>query len=193
MNDEREATRLQFIVHRSALIVPMSRGRGTGGLRAGVPGGQNVRVEGSGSTDEAWAAARTTTHQDHVVAHVVGATVLGYFEREEALHFALDIGLVWSILADAQMALAPEAAAVAELNLPLADRSRLRDELHELYSAGPAAGALSLVRPAPAGCLVEAVELYEAGDRRLVVVRGETAGLSVETSAGTREFVVREL
>ena len=33
-----------------------------------------------------WSEKDTTTHQDHVIAHVLGATVLGYFILDEALY-----------------------------------------------------------------------------------------------------------
>lgn len=34
-----------------------------------------------------WLPQETTTHQDHVIAHVVGATVLGYFIVADAASF----------------------------------------------------------------------------------------------------------
>ncbi len=37
-----------------------------------------------------WQPNDTTTHQDHVIAHVIGATVLGYFVFEEALYILLE-------------------------------------------------------------------------------------------------------
>ena len=40
-----------------------------------------------------WMPAETTTHQDHVIAHVMGATVLGYFVIDEVLYILLDIGI----------------------------------------------------------------------------------------------------
>ena len=45
----------------------------------------------------AWTPRDTTTNQDHVIAHVLGATFLGYFVFEEALYVLLDIGFIWTI------------------------------------------------------------------------------------------------
>ena len=50
-----------------------------------------------------WHSRETTTHQDHVIAHVVGARVLGYFILDEALHLLLDIGFVWMVFLDGEM------------------------------------------------------------------------------------------
>lgn len=42
--------------------------------------------------DETWEPAETNTHQDHVIAHVIGSTVLGYLILADAIHLLLDIG-----------------------------------------------------------------------------------------------------
>ena len=33
-----------------------------------------------------WTVAETNTHQDHVIAHVIGATVVGYFVWDETAY-----------------------------------------------------------------------------------------------------------
>ncbi len=63
-----------------------------------------------------WSDKDTTTHQDHVIAHVLGATVLGYFIHDEALYVLLNIGFIWTIYVDGQMGLLPHPVAVGELD-----------------------------------------------------------------------------
>ena len=58
----------------------------------------------------------TTTHQDHVIKHVVGATVLGWFIAGEAAHLLLDIGFLWTIYLDGEMNLLPQGVAIPELD-----------------------------------------------------------------------------
>ena len=41
-----------------------------------------------------WEAAPMSVRQDYVIAHVVGATVIGYFPADESRHLLLDIGSV---------------------------------------------------------------------------------------------------
>ncbi|MFN2597036.1 MAG: hypothetical protein ABR563_07615 [Pyrinomonadaceae bacterium] len=137
-----------------------------------------------------WIAAETDTHQDSVVAHVVGATALGYFAREEALHLLLDIGFYWVIYPDAQMTLLHENLVLAGLGD--GERERLRADADYLRAQGDAA-ALSIMRAAPADCRIEGVEIYEDGARRRLFVRGGGASLEVETSTETCEFAVSEL
>ena len=145
----------------------------------------------------AWAEAGTSTYQDHVVAHVVGATVLGHFVLEEALHLLLDINFVWTIFADGEMLLRHERLALSELGLDDRARAALEAEFDALQDDGREDGddarALSLARRAPAGCTIKEVELYESGERRRIVVRGEGPGLSIETDVGSGTFDVSAL
>ncbi len=75
-----------------------------------------------------------TTHQDHVIAHVIGATVLGYFVLDERLHVVLDIGFVWSMFVDGQMGLLPHPVATAELEVSDETRTRIRAEIEVLLA-----------------------------------------------------------
>lgn len=145
-------------------------------------------MEGAG-----WAAVETSTHQDHVIAHVLGANLLGHFEQDEALHLILDIGLLWSIFADAEMEILPETLAAAEMNLDAAGRALLKEDLHALHALGPSAASLAVVHPAPVGCRIEEVAVYTDGPRRMIIVRCEGVNFVVETSAETFEFVLREV
>ena len=140
-----------------------------------------------------WADAGTSTYQDHVVAHVVGATVLGLFVRDEALHLLLDINFVWTIFVDGEMLLRPERLALSELGMEDAERAALEAEFDALQADADGRGVLSLTRRAPPGCTIKEVELYADGGRRKVIVRGEASGLSIETDLSAGEFDVAEL
>src|SRR4029078_4763742 len=96
-----------------------------------------------------WTAAETNTHQDHVIAHVIGATPLGHFIWDETAYLLLDIGFVWDIYLDMEMGLVPQALAVAELNELRAFVDQANDT-----STGP----------------IESVEFFENGDERRLVV-----------------------
>ncbi len=52
-----------------------------------------------------WTAAETNKHQDHVIAHVIGATPLEYFIHDETAYVLLDIGFIWNIYLDMEMGL----------------------------------------------------------------------------------------
>jgi hypothetical protein len=108
-----------------------------------------------------WTAANTNTHQDHVIAHVIGATPLGHFIWDETAYILLDIGFVWNIYLDLEMGLVPQSAAIAELN-------ELRDFVDQAddTSTGP----------------IETVEVFESGDERRLVLNCEAGKLVIETS-----------
>ena len=114
-----------------------------------------------------WTATETNTHQDHVIAHVIGATVLGHFIWDETAYLLLDIGFVWNIYLDMEMGLVPQAVAIRELD-------ELRSFVEELetgsYEANP----------------IESVELLENGDERRLVLHCELSGLVIETSISHR-------
>lgn len=112
-----------------------------------------------------WIAAETNTHQDHVIAHVIGATPLGHFIWDETAYILLDIGFVWNIYLDMEMGLVPQSLAIAELN-------ELRDFVDRAndISTGP----------------IESVEVFENGDQRRLVLNCESKNLLIETSLKNR-------
>jgi hypothetical protein len=135
-------------------------------------------------------ATATTTHQDHVVAHVIGATVLGHFVLDETLHLLLDMGFIWIIYLDLQMSLLPQAVAIGELETDVETRARIEAEVELLARESRETTGLQLVTPAPIDCLISAVEFYERDDRRRMAVAGDEGSLIVETSLALREIVV---
>ena len=114
-----------------------------------------------------WKSAETNTHQDHVIAHVIGATVLRYLVWDETAYLLLDIGFVWNIYLDAEMGLLPEALALAEL--------KLEEDLRRWQE---------LPQPSP----IESVDLFESEDGRRLVLNCEAASITLETSFTTRKI-----
>ncbi|HLL14495.1 MAG TPA: hypothetical protein VK388_05500 [Pyrinomonadaceae bacterium] len=140
-----------------------------------------------------WRPEETGTHQDHVIAHVIGATVLGYFEADDALHLSLDIGFIWTIFPDAEMGLLPESLALKELNVGDEERGRLADDLGRLHDGDTDAETFARITPAPAGCLVEEVRLLAKDEARRLEILGETGALFVEASPLTGEMSIGRL
>ena len=139
-----------------------------------------------------WEPDEMGTHQDHVIAHVIGATVVGYFAADDALHLALDIGFIWTIFADTEMGLVPESLALKELNVGAEERARLSAELQRAHEEDGGGATLTRVTPAPAGCLIEEVRLLAKGELRWLEIRGEMAGLVVYASPSTGEMSIEE-
>ena len=111
-----------------------------------------------------WTTAETNTHQDHVIAHVIGATPLGHFIWDETAYVVLDIGFIWNIYLDMEMGLVPQTLAIAELEADEAKKKEL------LETDDPEIGP------------IESVELFADGDERRLVLSCESGQLVVETS-----------
>jgi hypothetical protein len=137
-----------------------------------------------------WELHETSTHQDHVIAHVIGATVLGYFEFDQAAHLVLDIGFIWTIYLDGEMGLVPQTLAISELEWDAAAKTELRDDVQALHDDGSDAQGLARITPAPAGCLITEVNFYARESNRRVSVTGEEASLFIITSLLTGEVHV---
>ena len=115
-----------------------------------------------------WTIAETNNHQDHVIAHVIGATPVGHFIWDETAFIILDIGFIWNVYLDLEMGLVPHLVAISELE---AD-----DETKKEFSE---------VRNVESGP-IESVELFENGDERRLVMNCETEKLVIETSLSHR-------
>ena len=102
-------------------------------------------------------------HQDHVVAHVIGATPVGYFIYDETAYVLLDIGFIWNIYLDMEMGLVPERLALSELGV---DVEWQKTEVE----CGP----------------IESVDLFEDGQERRLVLNGEQGAWVIETSLERR-------
>ena len=126
----------------------------------------------------------TSTHQDHVIAHVIGASVLGYFVHDEAAHLVLDIGFVWTVYLDGQMGLLPQGVAISELSADTEFKSRVSRDVDQLQHDLDTM-ALEQVSPALVACSITEVGLFASTDRYRIVVQGEQAALIIETSIST--------
>jgi hypothetical protein len=141
-----------------------------------------------------WNQHQTTTHQDHVIAHVIGATVLGWLIAGEAAHLLLDIGFLWTIYLDGEMNLLPQGVAIPELDadeLTSADKTELVFDAQLLLSEGLDAFGLKRFTASPAECLITTVEVLAANSDRRIMIHGEIASIEVETSLESGQVSVR--
>jgi hypothetical protein len=140
-----------------------------------------------------WIERETTKHQDHVIAHVIGATVLGWLIAGEAAHLLLDIGFLWTIYLDGEMNLLPQGVAISELDaaeLTSADKTEVAFDAQLLLSEGLDASGLKRFMASPVECLITAVDFLAANSERRVVIHSESARINVETSLETAEVLV---
>jgi hypothetical protein len=140
-----------------------------------------------------WTTLETSTHQDHVIKHVLGATVLGWCIAGEAAHLLLDIGFLWSIYLDGEMNLLPQGVAISELEgseLTSADRTELAFDADMLLAEGREATDLKSFTPAPVECLIISVEFLSSESQRRIVVVGEIANIVIETSLENAQVMV---
>ena len=138
-----------------------------------------------------WTPEDTTTHQDHVIAHVLGATFLGYFVFDEALYILLDIGFVWMILLDGEMGLLPHPVAVTELAIDEGSKQQIKADIELLLNNN--GESTSLMTRTQYHCRIKDVSLLEAGDRRRFILTCEDGALAIETSLANREIQVMTL
>ena len=116
----------------------------------------------------AWTVLETNTHQDHVIAHVIGATPVGHFVWDETAYIILDIGFIWNIYLNLEMGLVPERLAISELEADEATKSELLQA-----SNGEASP-------------IESVELFKNEDERRLVMNCERGAVVIETSISHR-------
>jgi hypothetical protein len=139
-----------------------------------------------------WEPIETTTHQDHVIAHVIGATVLGYFVFDEVLYILLDIGFLWAIFLDGQMTLLPHPVAVSELEIDEQLREGVKTDIGVLLSDNPTAHQLLRMKLSPVFCLLKDVSFFKRGDQRRLTLTGEESNLAIVTSLDTAEINIYE-
>ena len=141
-----------------------------------------------------WIECETTKHQDHVIAHVLGATVLAWFIAGEAAHLLLDIGFLWTIYLDGEMNLLPQGVAISELDaaeITVADKTELAFDAQLLLSEGRDASGLKRFTGSPVECLISTVEFFAANSERRIVVHGDDGNISVETSLDDAGIMIR--
>jgi hypothetical protein len=137
-----------------------------------------------------WVSAETNTHQDHVIAHVIGATVLAYFILDETAYLLLDIGFIWNIYLDGEMGLVPQSLAVAELEADESIKVEVRSDVDELaLSDKPSLGRLIQTRNQSP---ILSVNFLISESLRRVRLNCEVGALLVETSLETAEIKFTE-
>ena len=146
---------------------------------------------------QTWQLTETSTHQDHVIAHVVDATVLGYWVLDEVLYVLLDIGFVWIVFLDGQMTLLPHPVAIAELDTSDDVKEAIKADIDLLLGDNMVTDRLSQIKPPPMSCQSDAcrirsVEFLESGDDRRLLVHGEHASMSIEMLLSSAEIRVNE-
>lgn len=141
-----------------------------------------------------WTPKDTTTHQDHVIAHVLGATFLGYFVFDEVLYILLDIGFVWTIFLDGEMGLLPHPVAVSELEIENEIKEQIKSDIDKLLSESALPESLLRMNLAPDAdnkpCRITEVGFFADGESRLLLIAGEEANVRIETSLATAEVQV---
>ena len=137
-----------------------------------------------------WTAKETTSHQDHVIAHVLGAAIRGYFVFDEALHLLLDIGFIWTLFLDGQMNLLPHPVAVIELELDQPGRDEIKADIDILLGENPDKKTARM-KPLDKGEIKE-VSYFNSGDRDRFLLECEHGNLSIETAITTTEFQIYE-
>jgi hypothetical protein len=124
-----------------------------------------------------WTIAETNTHQDHVIAHVVGATPLGHFVWDETAYVLLDIGFIWNIYLDLEMGLVPHSVAIKELEVDESVKSELRNDVDSLLRGEEPSRMTSIEHSTP----IQSVEVFESGDDRQLVLNCEQGKVVIET------------
>jgi hypothetical protein len=125
----------------------------------------------------------TSTHQDHVIAHVIGATVIGHFVWDESIYLLLDIGFAWRIYLDCEMGLVPIGVAIDEVEAEADLKQQLKADADVLLSSR---GDGAVIKHPPVECLIEEVTLTVDGDERTLTIAGEDHNLVVHTSISSR-------
>ncbi|MEP6635511.1 MAG: hypothetical protein ABJB97_02210 [Acidobacteriota bacterium] len=140
--------------------------------------------------NDLWLASATSTHQDHIIAHVIGTTVTGYFVFNEALYILLDIGFLWWVYVDGEMGLLPHPVAVSELEIDEDTRDEIKTDIDLLLRDGTSAEGLSRMTACQVACRIQDVSLFMHEDKRRLLVFGEEANLAIESSMNSGEICI---
>ena len=142
-----------------------------------------------------WTELETSTYQHHVIQHVIGATVLGWFIADDAAHFVLDVGLLWTVYVNAEMNLMALLVAIEDLEseeLPKPVIDELTSDAELLISDGREAAELKRFTAASVGCLVDEVVLFGTESQRRIVIHGDAATIEIQTSTSDGSIRVSE-
>ena len=138
-----------------------------------------------------WEPAETNTHQDHVIAHVIGATVLGYFVFDETAFLLLDIGFIWHMYLDGEMGLRPHPVAISELETDQSTKNQLQRAVDEALQQRPHAHD-SLFRLLTDTSPIQSVGFFVRENSRRFVISCENGSIVVETLLDAGEVSVMQ-
>lgn len=139
-----------------------------------------------------WCVAETNTHQDHVIAHVVGATVEGHFVRDETAYLLLDIGFVWHVYLDGEMGLVPHPVAISEMEIDEEAKSLLRGDVDALLQRAENM-TLQKMTLSPVRSPIQSIDFSVCENSRRLVMTCEHGTLALETSLETAEVKIYEI
>jgi hypothetical protein len=136
-----------------------------------------------------WLPLASSRYQDHVIAHILGATALGFFIVDDAAYVLLDIGLIWTVYTSGEMALMPQAVVINDLEVEESVKAELMADCERLHGGQPE--SLARMSVMPAECLILDVKIYAQGARRLVLLGCEQSGVAIEGLPETGEIRVK--
>ena len=136
-----------------------------------------------------WESAETNTHQDHIIAHVVGATVIGYFVFDETAFLLLDIGFIWHLYLDGEMGLRPHPVAISELDTDQPTKTQLQREVDAALQQRPL-GEGKPFQLLPNTGPIQSVDFFVRENSRRFVISCEDGSIIVETSLDSGEVTV---
>lgn len=135
-----------------------------------------------------WILSETNTHQDHVISHVLGATVIGYFVHDETAFLLLDIGFIWNIYLDGEMGLLPHPVAIGELEAEEAMKEDLKRDIDRALREPDT--MFTRLRPSPNAFPIQSADFFVRENSRQLVLSCQRGTIVVETSLDTREVTI---
>jgi len=136
-----------------------------------------------------WILSETNTHQDHVIAHVLGATVIGYFVHDETAFLLLDIGFIWNIYLNGEMGLLPHPVAIGELETDEAIKDDLKRDIDQALQETNTTSFIRLMS-SPNASPIQIVDFFVRENSRQLVLTCASGSIVIETSLDTREVKI---
>lgn len=134
-----------------------------------------------------WETHPTSTHQDHVIAHVIGTTVKGYFLLDETAYLLLDIGFIWNIYLDGEMGLLLHPVVLKELGASETVKRELQSDVDILLgSSSDNPVRMIRVQSSP----IQSVDFLARADDRRLELSCEHDKLVIKTSLATGEVEI---
>lgn len=124
-----------------------------------------------------------------MIAHVVGATVIGYFVFDETAFLLLDIGFIWHLYLDGEMGLRPHPVAISELEREQSTKSQLQREVDAALQQRPN-GEGNLLQLLPNASPIQSVDFFVRENSRRFVLSCDDGSIIVETSLESGEVTV---